>query len=1187
MKKIKLFLLVAALTMVGSFTACGDSVPTFEFSESVPVSASLYQEINFKNYFEENEDADYKLYVSYTDPVTGEKYEEKELSSMIFRCEKVTTYTFKIERILKGKSTYLTCVIEINPQAPSLTGSQLVKAEKGDTLTFEELWRASQILITPSDLEDDIKFESLDVESVVFGGEDKQDVDVSSLTSYTFEDEGIYTFTVSAENKTDKATAEIKVQTYNEVWYAQKATISYDEASKVASWEAVADATAYSVWVGDGEAQTITDTTFSFVDSGVYPDGEYVLNVRPIYGDIEYEGAEVSRALYVGYVKDPIAMETNLDGIVWERRPFAVKYIVTEKAASAETATTYEYAADVLSHKLQGTYAINDPIVITLEAVFDDNTKTDVATLNTLYGEMGEATLKRIEATSGVASGIEGIAFEMGESGNTWFLVEFEGKNAPNYAVRAQEVFDSWSGVQTIGKAGGNEHTPEGMLITNSSEKTTLNVNLWRGTNSKDHSVRGNAGNSGALGMYRYQEGTRYIQIVGYQINLDEEGKHTANESVSLITYLFTIGENGALTLVSEKVNENVTWAAHCLTGTKAIIYGNINEASNVDAKPENSPESVTFKYARPANSLNALLYNICDNYEYKAQLISMCGATEPSEAVVPNRVPLEKTPSAPVTPDQPETPVDPETPVEPDTPVDPETPVEPDTPVDPEEPENANEELSEEVTLNKIDATAGIAENVGFIEFKGLSGNTWFITEFTGKNSPNYAVRAISGYATWDEDTAANTVKIGDVTTTKAGILLANSSENQNTNISVYRGTNTGKARSGHAGGTPYCGIYRYADNKHYIQIVGYEIVEGDANNSVIIYSYLFEVKEDGTLVQLGATTGTIANMAHVLTGDTAVIYGNIQDKRDTATDALNPSSVTFRYGTPAESLNKLLWNLSEGYKYRAGLITALNVAKPEPEAPVEPEVPDTPVEATEELSEEKTLNKINSASGVAENVEFVKFEGFSGNTWFITEFTGKNAPNYAVRAVDGYTAWDADAAANTVKIDDVTTTKAGILLTNSSEYELYNVSVYRGTNTGKSRGGHAGATAYSCMARLVDGKHYIQIVGYEIIEGDASNSVTIYSYLFEVKEDGTLVQLGATSNKVANMAHVLTGNTAVIYGNIQYTKDDANKTDANNPESVTFRYGTPAESLEELINNLNDTYKYKAELKEALEIA
>ena len=49
MKKIKLLLLVAALTMVGSFTACGESAPKFEFSESVPVSASLYQEINFKN----------------------------------------------------------------------------------------------------------------------------------------------------------------------------------------------------------------------------------------------------------------------------------------------------------------------------------------------------------------------------------------------------------------------------------------------------------------------------------------------------------------------------------------------------------------------------------------------------------------------------------------------------------------------------------------------------------------------------------------------------------------------------------------------------------------------------------------------------------------------------------------------------------------------------------------------------------------------------------------------------------------------------------------------------------------------------------------------------------------------------------------------------------------------------------
>ena len=73
--------------------------------------------------------------------------------------------------------------------------------------------------------------------------------------------------------------------------------------------------------------------------------------------------------------------------------------------------------------------------------------------------------------------------------------------------------------------------------------------------------------------------------------------------------------------------------------------------------------------------------------------------------------------------------------------------------------------------TLNRIEASKGVASNVDYIEFDGLSDDVWFLTHFTGKNVPNFSVNAKGGYATWNKDEWNNTDG-------GAGIVLASTYE-------------------------------------------------------------------------------------------------------------------------------------------------------------------------------------------------------------------------------------------------------------------------------------------------------------------------------------------------------------------------------------------------------------------------
>lgn len=462
---------------------------------------------------------------------------------------------------------------------------------------------------------------------------------------------------------------------------------------------------------------------------------------------------------------------------------------------------------------------------------------------------------------------------------------------------------------------------------------------------------------------------------------------------------------------------------------------------------------------------------------------------------------------------------------------------------------------LSEEVTLKRINASAGLTpegETVDYIELDAFNGDTWLMTEFVGKNAPNYAVRAVQGYETWTSLTTTQAwYSPAHATIMASGLLICNSWEVNANAVGVFRGTITNSNPSIAWPDDTVSGLNRYKDGTRYIQIIGYEAIE-TGTMAARFTTYTFVVGENGTLTKYSASKE--ANYTtNALGGSKAVLYGNINK---------GPANgVTFTYAQPAATLSDLVNNLSDEYQYKNALMNSLGME----------------AEATEGLRNTATFDRINATAGITAEgttADFIEFDGFDGNTWFITEFDGQNAPNYAVRALKGYSVWDDSTAAQTTAVEGYgTITPAGMFICNAWEANWTAVAVYRGTNTSASGGRRAWPDdTASGMSRYKAGKKYIQIIGYE--PGENGYAATFTTYTFIVNADGSLTKYSVTATDT-HSANALKGSKAVIYANIN-----------RGPETITFNYERPANTLSGLINNLSDECKYKEQLLVALEI-
>lgn len=208
------------------------------------------------------------------------------------------------------------------------------------------------------------------------------------------------------------------------------------------------------------------------------------------------------------------------------------------------------------------------------------------------------ATLTRVNAySSNEVSGVQSICFDDYSANNAYFLIDYYGKNVPNFAVRATGAVSSWSPTNNIATAGIFIGQSGRLAEWRTSLTTTYGTGISLGTR-----VDGEAGKG--PGILNMEDGVHYISIIGYQW-VD----NFTNDK--LVYYLFKADDNLKTVQLLNKI-ETTTKTYGMGSGKKLVIYPNMTAG----------PEQIRFKYANPASTLKDLLGGINDEYSFKGELL-------------------------------------------------------------------------------------------------------------------------------------------------------------------------------------------------------------------------------------------------------------------------------------------------------------------------------------------------------------------------------------------------------------------------------------------------------------------------------------------------------------------------------------------------------------------------------------
>lgn len=617
--------------------------------------------------------------------------------------------------------------------------------------------------------------------------------------------------------------------------FDKKPVYTFDEVNRTISWTALDGVASYKVTVSQNgtvvKEETVTATTY---DLSELADGYYDVTVASVFEKF-YSTASTTQELLLG--ADPAAIELSWMGnaIVWKDRSLVDHYEVYvngTKVADLEDGTerytfTDKKAGESLSVSVVAIYVDGN------EAEQSENVPADF-----VYGTV---TMNKISPVAGAtAETVDYIEFD-GFSGATWMLLEFTGKNAPNFAFNAKNAYSTWTN-QSYTTAGifmtlSNE-TNWGMLKITNSLNSSTSAGVWK-------SVNGSATNP--LGLGYYDDNTNYVMIFGF----DKDGGTSAKDNVYY--YLYSVSDTGALTkLTGGLIVEDISLPS--AGGSKTVIYPHI----------KNGGSAITFNFANPTTSLNDLVLGLDETaFPYKSQLKTDLG--------VKDTVALSYISDS-------------------------------------------------SKTMNKISPTNGVTASgvtVDYLEFDNLSGATWFMVQFTGKNVPNFAVNATQAYSAWNNEGYSN-----------AGIFMTLSNES---NWGAFRLTNS--LNSSNTGGiwkgvngtaTAPLSIGHLNATTNYILILGYD-KNGGSDNSLNVWFYLYSIDEYGELNQVVAQCvdenhGGMPNAG----GSKAVIYPNINASGYES----EATQITFNYVTPAATLAGVIENVSDTCPYKAQLKTLHSIA-------------------------------------------------------------------------------------------------------------------------------------------------------------------------------------------------------------------------------------------------------------------
>jgi hypothetical protein len=115
-------------------------------------------------------------------------------------------------------------------------------------------------------------------------------------------------------------------------------------------------------------------------------------------------------------------------------------------------------------------------------------------------------------------------------------------------------------------------------------------------------------------------------------------------------------------------------------------------------------------------------------------------------------------------------------------------------------------------------------------------------------------------------------------------------------------------------------------SDEKRYLLIYGYEVIDGDADSSITTTVLLYSISGDNTLTLEREVSMPIKSKAHALKDNNKIVlYGNIWATTGEADQTIK--SVTFKHYQPSDTLAGLINGMKDNNPYKAQLQALHNV--------------------------------------------------------------------------------------------------------------------------------------------------------------------------------------------------------------------------------------------------------------------
>ncbi len=236
-------------------------------------------------------------------------------------------------------------------------------------------------------------------------------------------------------------------------------------------------------------------------------------------------------------------------------------------------------------------------------------------------------------------------------------------------------------------------------------------------------------------------------------------------------------------------------------------------------------------------------------------------------------------------------------------------------------------------VTLGAIDGTKANytfkpVSGIEYIELEGTAKNNFVMLEFTGQNVPNVAFRAEKGFSELTCPVETSSTYEGRPEWSAAGIFYYASAPGNKNNLWVVRGFNynAGKMDFDPKTAISGLGISSMSEEKHYLLIYGYEVIDGDSDSSITTTVLLYSVAGDNTLTLEKEISQPITSKSHLLKeNNKIVLYGNIWATTGESDQTIK--SVTFKHYQPSDTLAGLINGMKDDNPYKAQLKALNNV--------------------------------------------------------------------------------------------------------------------------------------------------------------------------------------------------------------------------------------------------------------------